>query len=1095
MGNTALSRESIGSYYGRGGFDNDTERGFVYSGTAVLASSTTAVSTGLYPGASGGNTIFFGPAFQSGNSGPTLPDNPPYTFQIANINTAALTSPELTFGLYAPAGSAIATLNAQFTVEFSADGTNYSPASYVAVTSNTTPVPNPNTGNFTFNQYRITSTIPLVNNLRVRFTRTAGNTIQYRLDDVALTAAAAPTINVSPTTLIFNNTGTGTQSAPQTVTVSGQNLTSSVVVTAPSGYLIRTGSNAYGSSLTLPASGGSVASTVIEVVFAPTAAQTFNGAITFTSNSAQTRTVAVSGTGVAPAPVLTVSPTVLPDFGTVQVSQSSAPQSFTVSGSNLSNPVVVTPPTGFQIRQGTNNFSTAPITLTPTNGTLGATSIDVRFVPTQPGTYQDQVLVTSGGAQTAGVDVSGTATPPPSGPFIVASPTTLDFGTISGSGSGAPQTLSFQINAGNLTAPLVLTGSSNNIRFRDATSGGSFTNGPLVINPTGGTVSQRVIEVQLVGPVPAGAFAGNITATSSGGTQQTTANPVVINITANNSIGGNSVINTTGTLQQFSTVPGVPSAAQSYQLGASNLVQDVTVTAPQYFQVSLDPNFTGLTTTGNSIIVARNAGNDINPSVTVYIRFVPPSALTSSSLIINSSSPAVSQGISVSGTSEPQIQILNAFQPTELTVINTLSATQTLNINAERVRVPITISYAQANNPLNPSQTPQFELSTDNVNFSTSVTLTPNQGTYSINQPVYVRYRPTYLGNAQATLQFQSNDFSNQGIQAFSNNNLLSGRSLDVEPTQRSTATVSRSGNTATVQFSLPPNYAAAGFGEGRVIVVSTSAQLPASSQPADGRTYNTGNQTFGQGDQIAPGYYVVYSGANIQITIDGLNPATTYYFYTFEFNNIDNSFNISVPDATNYLQPPVPNLIPGIEAPGNPPLPVSLVAFSAKLRNKRVELNWETASELNNKGFEVQRSRDGRTFETILTREGKGTTSVRTSYEAVDNAPLAGTSYYRLKQVDVNGKSEFSAPVSIANLTAGELKLYPNPVHEQLTIEVPGSAAGVQVQITDMTGRVIRKQVLDATGRVSMSELQAGSYLITVGEGASQVTRRVIKD
>ncbi|MBO0359586.1 T9SS type A sorting domain-containing protein [Hymenobacter sp. BT186] len=1081
MGTTALSRESISSYYGKGGFNNDTERGFVYSGSAVLANSNSSadVSLNRYPGASGSNSVYFGPGYVSGNSGPTRSDSPPYNFQIANINTAALSSPSFTFGLLAPTGTAIGTLNAQFQVEFSADGTNYITATYAALTTNTV------TSGSIFNQYAITSNIPQVNNLRIRFTRLNNNSNLYRLDDVVLNATAAPAIQVSPTTLIFNNTDVNTQSASQTITVSGQNLTNNIIVTAPNGFLIRTGSNSYTSSLTLTQSGGVVASTIVDVLFAPTAVQSYSGSVTLTSVNAQTRTVAVSGTGVAPAPELTASPNSL-TFPTTQVGLTSAVQSFTVSGSNLVNPVTITAPTGFQIRQGANPFSSASITLTPTGGAVNS-SIDIRFAPTVDGSYDDVVSVTSSGALTTGVDVSGIATPAPTGPFITANPTSLDFQTVSSSGSA--QALTFEISAGNLTAPLVLTGSSGVIRFRDASAGGSFVSGPISITPVSGSVSLRTIEVQLFGPIPNGVFNGNITLTSTGAT------PVVVNITANNSIGNESTFTVANNLTLFSTVPGLPSAVQSYQVSGRNLLQDIIVRAPQYFQVSLDASFAGITGTGNVITVPRNAGNDIDPAVTVYVRFLPPSALSTTSLIIFTSSPAGSQGLPVEGTSEPSVQILTAPQQILTVVINTASASQALTIKAERVQQNIIISKSVSPNPLNPNNVQQFEISADNVNFSNTLMLTPDQSTFSVNQQIYFRYKPTYLGAAQSTLQFRSNDFNNTNVQSFGANDLLSGRSIDTEPTLRSSPTVTRSGNTATVNFNLPANYAALGYGEGRLIAASTSATLPASSQPLDGEGYLAGSQVYGQGPQIAPGYFVVYSGTTQNATIEGLDPAVTYYFYSFEYNYIDPNFNIAIGGAQNYLSPPVPGVINGIIVPGTP-LPVTLVSFTGKLRNNQVALNWVTASELNNKLFEVQRSASGQEFETILTREGKGTTSSRTSYEAVDSQPLMGLSYYRLKQVDRDGTYAYSPVVAINNGGLASATFYPNPTTGKLTIILPQGQAGAsqKVYITDLAGRLVRSQELPANGEISLSELQAGTYLVSVGTGANRIVQRVVK-
>ena len=939
-------------------------------------------------------------------------------------------------------------------------------------------------------------------NLYIRFRPTAIGTVNERIRVSGADAdfndygknifvqgtgiAGTPTITINPTSLSFGSQQINGTSAPMSVTVNATSLKDPIIVTAPTGFLVSYNGSSYATTVPVPQDGnGAVTNAVVNVVFTPTAAQNYVGNVTFASTDAATRNTGVSGVGILPPASLSSTPASL-SFPTLQAGQISEPQNFTVTGSNLTSVVTVTAPAGFEIRLGASGAYFQSLTLNPNNNQLNA-NLQARFKPNAAGSYTGNITATTtgnGGASTA-VAVSGTGTPVPTGPFIVVSPNTLDFQTVSGSGSA--QTLAFSINAANLKAPLVLTASNGNIVFRDASAGGSFVNGPLIIAPSqDGTVSLREIEVRLIAQVASGVFSGTITASSEDAANQ------VVTVAAS-SIGGNSTINVDGVLEQFTTVPGVASAVQSYVVTGTNLLEGLRVAAPASFQVSLSPTFAGVTGTGNSFVIPQMPNGDV-PRTTVYVRFLPSSALSITSVILNSSSPAISQAVSVNGTSEPSIQIANPFVEVTKIVLNTKSASQALNIKADRVLQPITISSLQIANPLNVNNTPQFELSLDNVTFSSFVVLTPNTSTYKVDQPLYVRYAPTYLGTGQATLQYQSNDFADKSTRSIGTNDLLSGKSIDVEPTLRSNAVVTRSGATATVTFNLPANYAALGYGEGRLIVASEVAILPGNIRPEDGTPYTTGNQTYGAGPQLAPGFFVVYSGSNNSVIIDGLNPAVTYYFYTFEFNNIQNNLNTAVPGAENYLSPPVPNEIPGIIAPGEPPLPVTLVSFSAKTSGSQVAIRWETASELNNKQFEVERSRDSRTFETIITRAGRGTTNATTVYNEVDRKPLNGLSYYRLKQVDLDGKTSYSTIVPVSFLKAGEAIMYPNPVTDQLTITLDGGTDGVAATITDLSGRTVRTQQLRADGKLDMANLQAGTYLVTVGSGKAKVTRRIVK-
>ncbi|MBT2556815.1 T9SS type A sorting domain-containing protein [Hymenobacter sp. ISL-91] len=1067
MGNTATEGQSVASYTSALGFDNDNERGLSYLANGTDAPVLSLANPG---GVSGGVNVLFPNSSSAAN------------FFIRDISTAGFSSASLTFQLNAPINQipgTNASATGRFRIAYSVgsvnDAGNDTYGNYVNL-------PYTYTAGSSGGWGAVTVDLPaaFVGNslVALRFQRVGGATGDFRIDDVQLSGTTTPVVTGLPSNLDFDNVAVGSNSAIQNIRVSGQQLTGNLTVTAPAGYEIRV-SGQFVQSISFAPINGVVPGTRVQVRFAPTAAGPNNASLIVSSLNADEVAIALTGNGTVPT--LVASPASV-DFGTTFVGQETPATSITVSGTNVVSPVTVTAPAGFSVRRTSADAYTQSIVLTAAEANAGF-AFQARFNPATSGAYNAAIQITTPNASTS-VAVQGQATVAPTGPFIVVSPTNLDFQTVSGSGSA--QTLAFSINAGNLDDPLVLTGSNNNIVFRDASAGGDFVNGPITINPTDGTVSLREIEVRLVAPVPSGAFAGTITATSTG------AAPKVVTIQAN-AIQGNSTINIEGVLAQFSTVPGIPSDVQSYFVTGTNLLQDLRIAAPQFFQVSLDPTFAGVVGTGNSFSITPSSSGEV-PRTQVYVRFLPPSALTITDVIINSSSPATSQAVQANGTSEPSIQILNQFVEVRNVVINTTSASQAITINAKRVLQPITISKLLTPSSLNVNNEQQFQLSLDNVTFTNSIVLTPNSMTNEVNQEIFVRYRPTYLGTGQSTLRFQSNDFANQNTQSFGANDLLSGRSIDVEPTLRSAVNVTRNGATATVTFTLPANYAAIGYGEGRLIVASESATLPSTSQPADGTPYTTGNQTYGVGPQIAPGFFVVYSGANSSVIIDGLNPAVTYYFYTFEYNNIQNNLNIAVPGAENYLSPPTPNLIPGIEAPGEPPLPVTLVSFSAKASGSQVAIRWETASELNNKHFVVERSRDSRAFVPVITRAGQGTTNAATVYNEVDRQPLNGLSYYRLKQVDLDGKTSYSSIVAVSLLKAGEVVMYPNPVTDQLTITMNGGTEGVSATITDLSGRTIQVQQLRADGKLNVANLKAGTYLVTVGNGSAKVTRRIVK-
>jgi hypothetical protein len=181
------------------------------------------------------------------------------------------------------------------------------------------------------------------------------------------------------------------------------------------------------------------------------------------------------------------------------------------------------------------------------------------------------------------------------------------------------------------------------------------------------------------------------------------------------------------------------------------------------------------------------------------------------------------------------------------------------------------------------------------------------------------------------------------------------------------------------------------------------------------------------------------------------------------------------------------------ITVTANYPLPITLTNFSGVKEGSRNILNWATANETNNKGFELQRSANGEKFSSIASISSKaenGNSSSVLNYSYNDEKPLIGTNYYRLRQVDKDGKESFSNIVVLksAFITKAEItRVYPNPVAEQLNVilNTPNSEK-VNIRITDLVGKTIAEKALqtnqgDNNIQFNTSNLSRGTYLIRI--------------
>lgn len=167
--------------------------------------------------------------------------------------------------------------------------------------------------------------------------------------------------------------------------------------------------------------------------------------------------------------------------------------------------------------------------------------------------------------------------------------------------------------------------------------------------------------------------------------------------------------------------------------------------------------------------------------------------------------------------------------------------------------------------------------------------------------------------------------------------------------------------------------------------------------------------------------------------------------------------------------------------------LPVELVRFEAKEYNDEVKLSWETATELNNQGFEMERSRDARQWSSIGFVAGKGNSTAPSFYQFMDTKPMNGINYYRLVQVDWDGtQSESNIVQAFIKSNEKVISVFPNPVGKevQLRSDNPGLLP-LNYQIFNAVGSIIDQGVIDSDQfQINSAQWPAGVYSLQLQDG-----------
>ena len=187
-----------------------------------------------------------------------------------------------------------------------------------------------------------------------------------------------------------------------------------------------------------------------------------------------------------------------------------------------------------------------------------------------------------------------------------------------------------------------------------------------------------------------------------------------------------------------------------------------------------------------------------------------------------------------------------------------------------------------------------------------------------------------------------------------------------------------------------------------------------------------------------------------------------------------------------------------------NNPLPVELISFNGTCNEGMVDLLWQTASEFTSSHFDVEKSTDGETWRVLATIPSAGTSNELLTYQTEDNNGTNGANYYRLRQVDIDGKEKLYDPINVscAETTAGYFTSYPNPSGNEFQVVVNNKEilGACTLNIVDVHGKVIDQRSIDMKDGINMfvinQTLNPGIYFLNITNGikSTQVIKHAVK-
>ena len=235
----------------------------------------------------------------------------------------------------------------------------------------------------------------------------------------------------------------------------------------------------------------------------------------------------------------------------------------------------------------------------------------------------------------------------------------------------------------------------------------------------------------------------------------------------------------------------------------------------------------------------------------------------------------------------------------------------------------------------------------------------------------------------------------------------------------------------------------------------------------------------------------VLINGVSIGTAPLGTDPITTTFAVVNIGGDVVIRVNNNIGGSNSGGQERV--AIDDITWTGFVPLPVKWTSFTVEAKPNTNLLAWTTATEINNDRFDIERSSNGKNFKTIETVKGQGDSFKNVDYNYEDLSPISGSNYYRLKQVDFDGKYEYSDVIRADNIVS-RINIYPTTSYDYITIDMDEQQVASVIVFNEVGQTIKDMTISEITTRIDISDLPNGMYFVQVNAQSGKEIKKIIK-